>query len=367
MDERPSYLADHDPETDRHRRRIALVALLVAFIVVILAIAALANEYRGCKEPPAADGTTVDVVVDEGATGDEVVQQLADRGLIKCGGTLGNVLLRATGRANAILAGTYAISRGATLEEIVAQMTTPPDKVPTVRVTIPEGLRIASTFPGERSISSVIEEQTGVPADEVVRYAESGKPSVPPYLPAGTNPEGFLFPSTYEFVKKGLDAKTIVDEMLAEFGRQAKEAGLTQGAKRLGLTPYQVVVVASMIEREAQVEDDRPKIASVIYNRLDAGQTLGIDATLLYDDPSPDGRLSTSDLQSDSPYNTRLVAGLPPTPIASPGRSSLDAALQPADTPYFYYVLCPPDGNGVHRFAETYDEHLQNVQECLGG
>jgi cell division protein YceG involved in septum cleavage len=109
MDERPSYLADPDPETDRHRRRIALVALLVAFIAVIVVVAALANGYRGCKEPPAADGTKVDVVVDQGATGDEVVQQLAEQGLIRCGGTLGNVLLRSTGRANAILAGTYTI------------------------------------------------------------------------------------------------------------------------------------------------------------------------------------------------------------------------------------------------------------------
>src|SRR4029453_6201947 len=131
-----------------------------------------------------------------------------------------------------------------------------------------------------------------------------------------------------------VEAKTIVDEMLAEFGRQAKEAGLSEGAKRVGLTPYEVVVVASMIEREAQVEDDRPKIASVIYNRIDAGQTLGIDATLLYDAPTPDGRLSTSDLRSDSPYNTRLVAGLPPTPIASPGRSSLDPALHPPAPPH---------------------------------
>jgi peptidoglycan lytic transglycosylase G len=367
MDDRPSYLADPDPDIDRRRRRIALVALLSAFTVVVVAIAAVVNTYRGCRQPPAADGSTVQVVIVDGATGDRVVRLLSDHGLVRCGGTFGDLLLRSTGRANAILPGTYDIPMGASLDEILDQMTTPPDEVPTVRVTIPEGLRIASTFPGERSISSLIEEQTGVPAKQVIRYANSGTLSGPPFLKPGQSPEGFLFPDTYEFVKKGLDARTIVDEMLAEFRRQAKELDLKAGAARLGLTPSEVVTVASMIEREAQVDGDRALIAGVIYNRLRTSQTLGIDATLLYDDPSPDGKLSSSDLDTNSPYNTRINAGLPPTPIANPGRASLEAALHPAKTDYFYYVLCPKDGEGVHRFAKTYQEHLANVQECLGG
>jgi UPF0755 protein len=246
-------------------------------------------------------------------------------------------------------------------------MTTPPQEVRTVRATIPEGLRVRSTFPGERSTSSVIEQQTGVPASVFAKLAESGRFALPPYLPKGRSAEGFLFPDTYEFVKKGLDADTIIRRMLEQFDTEATALDLTAGAKALGLTPYQVVIVASMIEREAQVDEDRATIAGVIYNRLDAGQTLGIDATLLYDDPTPDGKLSTADLAAASPYNTRVNAGLPPTPIASPGRASLEAALHPEQTDYFYYVLCPPDGPGVHRFAVTYDEHLANVRECLGG
>jgi UPF0755 protein len=367
MDQRPTYLAEPDPDADRRHRRIALIALLAVFTLVVVVTAVGANAYKRCNEPPPADGSTVRVEIAEGTTGNEVVRQLADEGLIRCGGTLGELLMRSTGRANAILAGTYDIAKGATLNDILTQMTTPPDKVPTVRLTIPEGLRIASTFPGERSVSSVVEEQTGVPARQVARLAESGRLSLPPYLPKGRTAEGFLFPDTYQFVKKGLDATTIVTEMLQEFDTQATSLDLVRGAKRLGMTPYQVVIVASMIEREAQVDKDRPLIASVIYNRLAAGQTLGIDATLLYDDPTPDGKLSSSDLRSTSPYNTRLHAGLPPTPIASPGAASLDAALHPATTDYFYYVLCPPDGEGVHRFAKTYAQHLANVKECLGG
>ena len=119
-----------------------------------------------------------------------------------------------------------------------------------------------------------------------------------------------------------------------------------------------------MIEREARVPGDRPKIAAVIYNRLAAGMSLGIDATLLYDDPTPDGQLSASDLRSHSPYNTRLHAGLPPTPIANPGLPSLRAALQPADVPYLYYVLCGADGH--HRFSVHYSVFLHDKAVCLG-
>jgi len=366
-DGRPSYLAEHDPNSERHRRRVAAVALLVAFGVIALAVALASSAYRRCDAPPAADGRTVSIVVPEGATGQEVVQQLADQGLIRCGGFIGNLLLRGTGEASAILAGSYDVPVGASLDDILAQMTTPPQDVPTIRVTIPEGLRIRSTFPGERSTSSVVEQQTGVKASVFATKAESGRYSLPPYLPKGRSAEGFLFPNTYEFVKKGIDADTVIRRMLEQFDTEAKDLDLAVGAKSLGLTPYQVVIVASMIEREAQVDSDRATIAGVIYNRLNAGQTLGIDATLLYDDPSPDGKLSSADLATDSPYNTRINAGLPPSPIANPGRRSLEAALHPAQTDYFYYVLCPPDGRGVHRFAVTYAEHLVNVRECLGG
>ena len=210
-------------------------------------------------------------------------------------------------------------------------------------------------------------DQTGLSAKDFASLADSGRYALPPFLPQNARTaEGFLFPDTYQLLKKGLTPDAVIRRMLDQFQTEAESLDLAGGAERLGLTPYQVVIVASMIEREAQVEEDRPKIASVIYNRLAQGMSLGIDATLLYDDPTPDGQLSTSDLLTNNPYNTRINAGLPPTPIASPGRASLDAALHPADTPYLYYVLCPPDGAGVHRFARTLHEHNVNVQQCLG-
>ncbi|HLB40078.1 MAG TPA: endolytic transglycosylase MltG [Actinomycetota bacterium] len=366
-DNGPSYLSESDPGIDRRRRRAALISVLVACGLIAVAIVVAGASYRRCQDPPGVDGRTVTFVVHEGATGQQVVADLASQGLIRCGGFMGNLLLRGTGQATAILAGSYDIPVGSSLAQILSLMTTPPEAVPTVRVTIPEGLRIRSTFPGERSISSVVEEQTGVAAKEFARLAESGRFDLRPYLAQGRGAEGYLFPNTFQFVKKGIGAKEMIRTMLDEFRTQAEELDLLAGAKKLGLTPYELVTLASMIEREAQVDDERALIAGVIFNRLGIGQSLGIDATLLYDDPSPDGELSTADLQTDTPYNTRINAGLPPSPIASPGRASLDAALHPEQTEYLYYVLCPRDGEGVHRFATTYEEHLVNVRECLGG
>jgi UPF0755 protein len=130
------------------------------------------------------------------------------------------------------------------------------------------------------------------------------------------------------------------------------------------VTPYQVVTVASMIEREAKVPEDRPLIAAVIYNRLDRGMALGIDATVEYIDPDPENGLTASDFRIRSPYNTRRHPGLPPTPIASPGPASLQAALDPAGVGYLYYVLCGADGH--HVFSTSNARFEKDKARCLG-
>jgi UPF0755 protein len=359
--------ADARRPDDRRGRRVRLVVVLVLFFLVAGGVYAAVARYRDCREPPASTGQSVTFEVPEGATGKDVVDRLHAQGLMTCGGFLGNLLLRGTGKAGDIRAGTYDLPVGTSLDDIVAILTSPPPKVPTVRLTVPEGLRIASTYPGERSISSVVAGATGLSAKAFVRAASDLRKHPSAYLRKGaTSLEGVLFPDTYQLKEKGLSAGIVIDTMLARFDAVAKEIDLTGGAAAVGLTPYDVVIVASMIEREAQVPGDRAKIASVIYNRLSRGMTLGIDATLLYDDPTPDGQLSTADLRTDTPYNTRINAGLPPTPIASPGQASLVAALHPAKTDYLYYVLCPQDGPGVHRFATNLHDHNVNVQQCLG-
>ena len=362
---RPAEDGSASPRGPR-RGRISLIVALVAFGALAAGALWASSRYQYCKAPPAPTGQTVAFAVPEGATGADVVTALAAQGLVRCDGFVGNLLLRGTGKATQIRTGTYDLAIGASLEEILQILTTPPPEVPTYQVLFPEGLRIRRTYHDERTISTIAAQGLHLSADRFARLAESGRYALPPYLPAGTSTaEGFLFPATYEFVKAGVTEQAVIQQMLDEFAQHAK--GLPwQHAERLGLRPYQIVIVASMIEREAAVDADRPLIASVIYNRLRDGIPLGIDATLLYDDPTPDGELTTGDLQTDTPYNTRINAGLPPTPIASPGEASLRAALSPADTSYFYYVLCPPDGDGVHRFARTLAEHEANVAECLG-
>jgi UPF0755 protein len=338
-------------------RRTALLIVLVLFLGLLGAGAWAAAYYRTCAG--AADGAerTVTFTVEEGATGEQVVDELHRKDVIPCGGVMGSLLLRGTGKADAIRAGEYRLTTGMTLDEAIEVLTTPPEQVPTVHLTIPEGYRLTQ-------IADEVQAQLGIPARRFLNELDRDRYVLPPFLPArASSPEGFLFPKRYEFVKKGLDARTVATEMLDQFAIEA-EALPFDRVDRLGVTPYELVIVASMIEEEARIAKDRPLIAGVIYNRLEMGMALGIDATLLYDDPTPDGELSSSDLESNSPYNTRVHAGLPPTPIASPGAASLRAALEPADTDFLYYVLCGADGH--HRFARTLSEHNRNVDACLG-
>lgn len=344
-------------ERRRRPRRLSLLLALVLFLGVVGAGAWGANYYRRCQE--AADGPSrpVTVTIAEGATGEEVIEDLHARGVIPCGGFVGNILLRGTGKADRIRTGSFELTTGMTLDAALTVLTAPPPKVPTVELVIPEGLRLTQ-------IAERVHEDLEIPAARFLKEVQSGRYVLPPYLPNGTaTPEGFLFPKSYEFVKKDVSPRLVAERLLEQFRTEA-EALPFDRVEELGVTPYQLVIIASMIEEEAGVDRDRRLIAGVIFNRLDIGMALGIDATLLYDDPTPDGELSSSDLEFDSPYNTRINPGLPPTPIASPGGESLRAALDPADTKFLYYVLCGADGH--HKFALTNAEHIRNVHECLG-
>jgi uncharacterized YceG family protein len=176
--------------------------------------------------------------------------------------------------------------------------------------------------------------------------------------------EGFLFPATYE-MDTGAPVTRLVDEQLTAF-RQRFGASKIRGARKLGVTPYELLTVASMVEREAQTSHDRPLVAAVIYNRLHQGMPLGIDATIYYAVEREKGiatytqELTEAQLHSESPYNTRTHTGLPPTPISNPGLASIEAATHPAHVSYIYYVLAA-DGCGEHRFSTTAAAFERNV------
>jgi uncharacterized YceG family protein len=154
---------------------------------------------------------------------------------------------------------------------------------------------------------------------------------------------------------EGDAATQLIGAQLAAFAQ--KTASLPwEKAEELGVTPYEIVIIASLIEKEVNIPEERSLVAAVIYNRLEQDMTLGIDATVRYALDKWTEKLTSEDLDIDSPYNTRVVKGLPPTPIASPGVAALEAALEPADVDYLYYVLEDTEGN--HFFTDSYEEFL---------
>ena len=171
--------------------------------------------------------------------------------------------------------------------------------------------------------------------------------------PSATNLEGYLFPATYSFPQDTKPAAVIAG-MIKRF-RQEWTPERAERARALGMTPRQIIIIASLIETEAKLKTDRPLVASVIYNRLRSGTPLGIDSTIIYASKlagkwRDDGKVYLSDVNRRSPYNTRIFSGLPPGPVGAPGESSIDAALNPAQTDYLYYVRDPARDDGAHNF-----------------
>jgi UPF0755 protein len=233
----------------------------------------------------------------------------------------------------------------------------PPPKI--VRVTIPEGEtrgQIARIAAAEGLTGSYLAAARRSPLLDPAPYG----------APRGTpNLEGFLFPATYELYA-GSPARRLVAEQLQAFEENFGRAEVRR-AHALHITPYQLLIVASMVEREALLERDRPRVAAVIYNRLRLGMALGIDATIRYALNDFSAPLTEAQLQTDSPYNTRTHIGLPPTPISNPGLASIAAAARPAHVPYLYYVN-GADGCGDLVFSTTSAEFEHNAalyQEAL--
>jgi UPF0755 protein len=345
----------------RHGKPAARKGLLLLLVMVLLILGvgvAGASYYQWCQGASGAQ-RPVTLTIPPGTSATGVVSALHANGVIRCGGLMGRVILYRKGSPE-FRAGTFHLSTNMTFDEAVGVLTRQPHRAKTVKLTIPEGYRLTR-------IAARVQRDLGIPAKRFMRVATNGTWSLPPYLPKGTKTtEGFLFPETYQVPVKTATPSSIIRELLGQFGDEVRSLPW-RNAARLGVTPYQVVIIASMIEKEAYVDRDRPLISAVIYNRLKLGMRLGIDATLLYDDPTPgDHTLSASDLLSNSPYNTRRHTGLPPTPIASPRLASIKAALEPAHVPYLYYVLCPKDGKGVHRFSVTNRQFVNDEHQCLG-
>ena len=313
--------------------------------------------------PPGGPRTAVNFTVNEGDDLRAVAQRLEEQGFISSAGVFTWYVGRQGGLD--LEPGYYLVVPRSHMGDIRARLSTPPAAT-FVSVTFPEGFTIAQM--GERLADRTLR----LDAAQFVSLA-TGSDIETPLRPEGTaSLEGLLFPDTYQVSGDENEARVIA-RMVQLMERVGRQEGIESSVETVGLTPYEVLIVASMIEREAKIAADRPKIARVIYNRLEARMLLQIDATLYYG--APEG-LSFGELKAvDSPYNTYLRKGLPPTPIANPGRASIAAALNPAPNPpagdpvcegvtppcrYLYYVLA--DREGGHAFAATLEQHEANVE-----
>ena len=216
-----------------------------------------------------------------------------------------------------------------------------------VTVTFPEGSWLTD-------FARIVGRETHISRRRFLSMARSGRVRSA-LQPADVDTlEGLLWPSTYQ-VDENDTATSLLRRLTDEMDERVADVDLEEPRKR-GLTAYEAVIVASMVEAEARVPSDRPKIATVIYNRLARGMSLGIDATVAYAIGKRGGGLTDEDLAVDSPYNTRIHTGLPPTPIGAPGMASLRATAEPATGNWLYFVVADCDGR--HAFSDSYSEFL---------
>ncbi len=340
-------------EYEEHGRRWPFILLAVAISLLVLAGSGVMWVERQVN-PSGASGPSVRITVEQGMSTADVGPAARARGHHHQRLDL-QVLRRLTGLGS-IEAGSYVFEKNSDFSAVTKVLEGGAAKAEEERFTVPEGLTL-----GE--VAKIIGAMPGRSAEKFMEVAKSGTIRSQ-YQPAGNNSlEGLILPETY-FVQKGADEAAILRKMVDSFDQLSTQINLPGAAAKLGLSPYQVVIVASLVEREARLDDERGKVARVIYNRLAEPMPLQIDATVLYAlGLPPQESVSFKDREVNSPYNTYKVAGLPPGPIASPGRKSLEASVNPPAGNWLYYVLTDPSGR--HTFTNDYREFTNAVNQCI--
>jgi len=325
---------------------------IVVLLALLLAVAACAFAFLLFQPKHGTGHGTVVVTVPAGATADQIGHILADRGVVSSPFFF-SLRTRLSGDRGKLRSGRYTLREGMSYGAALAALTTPPKAAPVVHITLPEGPSRREEAPKLRA--------AGVKGSYLAATKRSSQLDPRDYgAPRSTRTlEGFLFPSTYELKASQSTARRLVSRQLAAFKENFAKVDMT-AAKRRNLSPYDVLIIASMIEREALVPRDRRLIAAVIYNRLKDDIPLGIDATLRYGLNQWSRPLRVSELNSNSAFNTRKRRGLPPTPIGNPGLAALRAAANPAHVPYLFYVV-KPCADGAHAFSSTDAKFAQDV------
>lgn len=323
--------------------RFKPVACLLTLLFIVFLI--LAWGIKHYIYPPVSD-ETVEVSIDYGDSIDVIANDLKRAGIIKSS-LLFKFFVNRDGKDQEIVAGSYALNKNMRYWDLIEVITTKPPEPE--RVIVPEGYTVEQI---EETLSSNGIFEKG----EFKKASESGEFDIG-YIDEGQrdNLEGFLFPKTYT-ITEDMRAKDLIQRMLEQFIIEVSPLDFESSSRRLGMTPYEIIIIASMIEREAVLDEERSLIAAVIYNRLKANMRLQICATVLYALPEWKDRLTYKDLEIDSPYNTYRYAGLPPAPICNPGIKSIRAALEPANVNYLFYLVVE---NGRHFFTDDYNEFLR--------
>ncbi|MFZ3063000.1 MAG: endolytic transglycosylase MltG [Actinomycetota bacterium] len=327
-------------------KKALVVATILALSALIVFGLSRAFVYltRPAPEP-------VNVVIKPGFSTAEIAENLSQAGLVD-NAVLFKLYIIRNGAETRIKAGEYRLKTGLSYKDVLTLLLKGP-KTKYYSVTIPEGFTL-------REIAGVIGSKTHVSGEEFLRFANKDYYDLFFLSEIPTdNLEGYLFPKTY-LITERMNAHDVVKMMLLQFQKEVSPLDFTWAkARNLGL--HQIVTVASMIEEEVKIPEERSEVAAVIYNRLNGGMPLQIDATVQYALPERKSELTYDDLKVPSPYNTYLNPGLPPGPITSPGLASIQAALKPANVDYLYYVLTGADGS--HTFTSSYDEFSKIKEE----
>lgn len=354
----------------RHQSRIVKWVVWVALVLVaalIVVAGYIGWWYLDRVRPEGELGEPVPFTVLETDTVESLAGRLQAEGFIADESVFTWYIERQGGLE--LAPGFYQLRRGDHMGNVLARLRVPPDQT-YQRVTFPEGFTI------EQMADRLAAEMPRLDRDEFLAAATDGSIRSAFARPGQPSLEGLLFPDTYQISNADNEAQ-VVERMASLMERVAgDQEDIAEGAFVLGRTPYEILIIASMIEKEAKLDEDRPKIARVIYNRLFLGMNLQIDAAVRYGAPDPDMPFSQM-RQIPGPYNTYLNPGLPITPIANPGRASIRAALNPAPNPppgdpicralddptegclYLFYVLA--DEQGGHAFAANAEQHQANV------
>ena len=343
--------------------KLAVLLGIVAVALVVVGSVTLVRHLTAPTEQPAqvASGKAVTVSIAEGSSAEAFATKLKDAGVISTKEDFYKEVARQKAESK-LKAGTYSFVTGADISEVVRQLQAGPNTSES-RLVVAEGLTVEKT-------AAVVEQSLGISASDFLAQAKaSNYKDDYDFLANAANDslEGYLCPKTYDFTGKQVTADSVIRAMLDQYKVEVASLDFASGEAAIkskygvALNDYQIVTLASIIEREAVTEKDRPLVSSVFYNRLKADMALQSDATMGY---VTGGEVTADDLKTESPYNSYLNKGLPPTPICTPSVESLKAALSPSDTDYYYFLIIENGSYSNHTFSKTYEEHEAAIKKA---